>query len=193
MLQRCYGCGAVLQTVEEGSPGYVPPEKYSLKQQHRQLGTVICRHASLLPLWWNLLKPRQSRTWRAEYDVDLSMRLGAAIINHERLSAACRRCQELSNGSMVQGVADLWGRDADTEELRLVSPEQLRTQLAQVRNPLLPLRSIHRLHSTCAPVSMQSRMADGGVPWFGCRRDPEKLSGCCRSGKRGQLRCCWWI
>ena len=43
-----------------------------------------------------------------------------------------RRCQDLSNGSMVQGVADLWGRDAaSADEQRLVSPEQLRTQLAQ--------------------------------------------------------------
>ncbi|CAK0756494.1 hypothetical protein CVIRNUC_002460 [Coccomyxa viridis] len=45
----------------------------------------------------------------------------------------CRRCQELSNGSMVQGVADLWGRDAAGQDDRLVSPEQLRTQLARVR------------------------------------------------------------
>ena len=46
-----------------------------------------------------------------------------------------RRCQELSNGSMVQGVADLWGRDVASEGKNLVSPEQLRTQLARVRMP----------------------------------------------------------
>ena len=43
LLQRCYGCGAILQTVDEGSPGYVPLDKYSIKQRHRQLGTLICR------------------------------------------------------------------------------------------------------------------------------------------------------
>ncbi len=58
-----------------------------------------------------------------------------------KLFALCRRCQELSNGSMVQGVADLWGRDGDNEERRLVSPEQLRTQLAQVQLPSSPTQS----------------------------------------------------
>lgn len=33
---------------------------------------------------------------------------------------------------MVPGVADLWGRDGAAEGGRLVSPEQLRTQLAMV-------------------------------------------------------------
>ena len=33
---------------------------------------------------------------------------------------------------MVQGVADLWGRDAAGHDNCLVSPEQLRTQLARV-------------------------------------------------------------
>jgi len=46
ILQRCYGCGALLQIVQEETPGYVPPEKYSLKQKHHQLGTLICRRAS---------------------------------------------------------------------------------------------------------------------------------------------------
>ena len=50
-----------------------------------------------------------------------------------------RRCQELSNGSMVQGVADLWGRDVASEGKSLVSPEQLRTQLARVRMPYISL------------------------------------------------------
>ena len=45
----------------------------------------------------------------------------------------CRRCQELSNGALVPGVADLWGRDAPGDARRLVSPEQLRSQLARVR------------------------------------------------------------
>ena len=79
-------------------------------------------------------------------------------------SAACRRCQELSNGTMVQGVADLWGRDADAAQLRLVSPEQLRTQLAQVGRQLLPLPSIHRLHAACKLASLQCRMAGGRLP-----------------------------
>ena len=69
MLQRCYGCGAVLQTLEEGSPGYVPPEKYSLKQRHRQLGTVICRHDPLLANRCNSInKLREGAQffWRAD-------------------------------------------------------------------------------------------------------------------------------
>ncbi len=48
-LQRCYGCGAVLQTVDEELPGYVPLDKYSLKHRHRQLGTLICRSALCSP------------------------------------------------------------------------------------------------------------------------------------------------
>ncbi len=55
--------------------------------------------------------------------------------------AVRRRCQELSNGSMVQGVADLWGRDDASEGKDLVSPEQLRTQLARVRMPYILLGS----------------------------------------------------
>ena len=46
---------------------------------------------------------------------------------------------------MVQGVADLWGRDAAGQDDRLVSPEQLRTQLARVslhRSPLLNMATM---------------------------------------------------
>jgi len=42
----------------------------------------------------------------------------------------------LSNGAMVPGVADLWGRDSKEQLRTLVSPEQLRTQLTQVHQPL---------------------------------------------------------
>ncbi|CAL8466555.1 g6091 [Coccomyxa elongata] len=53
---------------------------------------------------------------------------------HRQLGTiVCRRCQELSNGAMVPGVADLWGRDSDEGVKTLVSPDQLRTQLARVR------------------------------------------------------------
>ena len=61
----------------------------------------------------------------------------------------CRRCQELSNGSMVQGVADLWGRDAAGQDNRLVSPEQLRTQLAMVRLHRSPLAQYGHSTSAC--------------------------------------------
>ncbi len=44
-----------------------------------------------------------------------------------------RRCQDLSNGAMVPGVADVWGRDSEEDLKVLVSPEQLRTQLARVK------------------------------------------------------------
>ncbi|KAK9916297.1 hypothetical protein WJX75_001022 [Coccomyxa subellipsoidea] len=53
---------------------------------------------------------------------------------HRQLGTlVCRRCQELSNGAMVPGVADVWGRDSEERLKMLVSPEQLRTQLARVR------------------------------------------------------------
>ncbi|BDA41159.1 probable nitric oxide-associated protein 1 at N-terminal half [Coccomyxa sp. Obi] len=53
---------------------------------------------------------------------------------HRQLGTlVCRRCQELSNGAMVPGVADLWGRDPDERVRTLVLPDQLRTQLARVR------------------------------------------------------------
>ncbi|EIE26295.1 hypothetical protein COCSUDRAFT_26953 [Coccomyxa subellipsoidea C-169] len=53
---------------------------------------------------------------------------------HRQLGTlVCRRCQDLSNGAMVPGVADVWGRDSEEDLKVLVSPEQLRTQLARVR------------------------------------------------------------
>lgn len=33
----CYGCGAKLQTLIAAGAGYVKPEKYAIKKQHRQL------------------------------------------------------------------------------------------------------------------------------------------------------------
>ena len=38
----CYGCGAALQTEQEGAAGYVEPEKYELKRVHRQLSQLVC-------------------------------------------------------------------------------------------------------------------------------------------------------
>jgi nitric-oxide synthase len=36
----CYGCGAPLQTAVASAAGYVAPDKYLLKQRHRQLNKV---------------------------------------------------------------------------------------------------------------------------------------------------------
>ncbi|XP_062217909.1 putative nitric oxide synthase [Phragmites australis] len=47
-LASCYGCGAPLQTAEEGAPGYVDPAAYELKKRHRQLRTVLCGRCKLL-------------------------------------------------------------------------------------------------------------------------------------------------
>ncbi|KAK8461255.1 hypothetical protein SEVIR_1G003900v4 [Setaria viridis] len=47
-LASCYGCGAPLQTVEEGAPGYVEPATYDLKKRHHQLRTVLCGRCKLL-------------------------------------------------------------------------------------------------------------------------------------------------
>eukprot|EP00850_Spirogloea_muscicola_P009206 SM000051S17566 [mRNA] locus=s51:461206:466047:+ [translate_table: standard] len=38
----CYGCGAGLQSAEPKAPGYVPTEKFELKQRHHQLQSVLC-------------------------------------------------------------------------------------------------------------------------------------------------------
>ena len=38
----------------------------------------------------------------------------------------------------MPGVADVWGRDSEERLKMLVSPEQLRTQLARVRRAHLP-------------------------------------------------------
>ena len=53
---------------------------------------------------------------------------------------------------MVQGVADLWGRDAAGQDNRLVSPDQLRTQLARVGLHPCPLLNMATmpLHANAA-------------------------------------------
>lgn len=38
----CYGCGAVLQTVEPENPGWVDAGEYALKAKHRQRGLLLC-------------------------------------------------------------------------------------------------------------------------------------------------------
>ncbi|KAL6848477.1 hypothetical protein ACP4OV_021771 [Aristida adscensionis] len=47
-LASCYGCGAPLQTTEEGAPGYVDLATYELKKRHHQLRTVLCGRCKLL-------------------------------------------------------------------------------------------------------------------------------------------------
>lgn len=44
----CYGCGAVLQTHEAESPGYVSLDTYELKKKHHQLRTVLCERCRAL-------------------------------------------------------------------------------------------------------------------------------------------------
>ena len=72
--------------------------------------------------------------------LDLTKQMPTTPSNKEYVQPSCsvwpqpnRRCQELSNGAMVPGVADLWGRDAPGDARRLVSPEQLRRQLGRVQ------------------------------------------------------------
>ncbi|DBA83038.1 TPA: hypothetical protein ACH3X1_006811 [Trebouxia sp. C0004] len=38
----CYGCGLDLQTVQPGAAGYVTPEKYATRLQHKQLNKLLC-------------------------------------------------------------------------------------------------------------------------------------------------------
>ena len=51
----CYGCGADLQTEAPAAAGYVEPDRYQLKAQHRQLKLLLCRrcralsHGDILP------------------------------------------------------------------------------------------------------------------------------------------------
>ncbi|GJM89961.1 hypothetical protein PR202_ga06193 [Eleusine coracana subsp. coracana] len=47
-LASCYGCGAPLQTEEDGAPGYVDPATYELKKRHHQLRTILCGRCKLL-------------------------------------------------------------------------------------------------------------------------------------------------
>ncbi|GLC36226.1 hypothetical protein PLESTB_001366400 [Pleodorina starrii] len=44
----CYGCGAPLQTEVPVGAGYVAPDKYAVKKQHRQLDKVLCQRCSEL-------------------------------------------------------------------------------------------------------------------------------------------------
>ena len=63
---------------------------------------------------------------------------------------------------MVQGVADLWGRDAAGQDDRLVSPEQLRTQLARVG-----LHPSRLLDMATAPVAIAaSLLSQTQHPWL---------------------------
>lgn len=97
----CYGCGVLLQTSDPNAIGFVDPEKFAVKQRHRQLNQLICT-----------------------------------------------RCQALSNGAMIPGVADFqqvlptqghqqrqrqtgYGNDDKTKAL--ATPEELRDQLRHVR------------------------------------------------------------
>jgi len=41
-LYQCFGCGAELQMDDEEQPGFLVPEKYMVKKQHRQLRTTLC-------------------------------------------------------------------------------------------------------------------------------------------------------
>jgi nitric-oxide synthase len=51
----CYGCGADLQIEAPAAAGYVEPDRYKLKAQHRQLKLLLCRrcralsHGDILP------------------------------------------------------------------------------------------------------------------------------------------------
>ena len=63
---------------------------------------------------------------------------------------------------MVQGVADLWGRDAAGQDNPLVSPEQLRTQLARVglhRSLLLNMATMP-VHANAASLLCKAQ-----YPW----------------------------
>eukprot|EP00884_Botryococcus_braunii_P017452 jgi/Botrbrau1/4390/Bobra.105_2s0036.1 len=44
----CYGCGMVLQTEDVWAPGFVDPEKYEVKRQHRQLDQLVCSRCQQL-------------------------------------------------------------------------------------------------------------------------------------------------
>lgn len=51
----CYGCGAVLQTVDSEAPGYVALDIFVTKKKHHQLNTVLCgrcrslAHGQMIP------------------------------------------------------------------------------------------------------------------------------------------------
>lgn len=38
----CYGCGLALQRVQPGAAGYVTPEKYASRLQHKHLNKLLC-------------------------------------------------------------------------------------------------------------------------------------------------------
>jgi hypothetical protein len=98
-LQRCYGCGAVLQTRDGESPGYVPPDKYSIKQRHRQLGTLICRSA--------FYRPCLNRSW--------GLSCSRTYIPSDCLSALRQRMQywhHLKQNSRTPEAKDMYAGDA---------------------------------------------------------------------------------
>ena len=77
-------------------------------------------------------------------------------------SVSVRRCQDLSNGAMVPGVADVWGRDSEEDLKVLVSPEQLRTQLARVKlTRMQPSKLIKHCNKSkeSMPLSLSIRFA----------------------------------
>ncbi|GAX85282.1 hypothetical protein CEUSTIGMA_g12700.t1 [Chlamydomonas eustigma] len=105
---KCYGCGASLQIKVPLGPGYVPADKYETKRKHRQLDKVLCE-----------------------------------------------RCAELCNGAMIPAVKDFTQKQQELLMLQkqtvqqqeessavqiellgksLISPEQLRLQLMEVKD-----------------------------------------------------------
>ncbi|CAD7697732.1 unnamed protein product [Ostreobium quekettii] len=51
----CYGCGVKLQTTQPGEMGYIEPEKYATKLEHRQYTQMLCErcislcHGKMVP------------------------------------------------------------------------------------------------------------------------------------------------
>ena len=44
----CYGCGLGLQMVQPGAAGYVTPEKYATRLQHKHLNKLLCERCQEL-------------------------------------------------------------------------------------------------------------------------------------------------
>jgi nitric-oxide synthase, plant len=112
-LASCYGCGAPLQTEEDGAPGYVDPDTY-------QLVRFVLHLTSFLLL-----------------SIIHSLSLSFSFFCHQKKrhrqlrTVLCGRCKLLSHGHMVTAVGGHGGYPGGKQ---FVSAEQLREKLSYLRH-----------------------------------------------------------
>ncbi|MEW5318490.1 MAG: hypothetical protein WDW38_009708 [Sanguina aurantia] len=140
----CYGCGARLQIDTPVGAGYVPPEKYAVKQKHKQLGQVLCERCSGLSNG-AMIPGVEDFTQRVQSLLRAARTPGSDDSPPPPATATVSSLNSQLDGTSVGGdglggaepLADAGGAEGQSMELlgrALVSAEQLRNQLMEVKD-----------------------------------------------------------